>query len=255
MNIKNLINKLLEIFNLQLIKKDISGVVNKRNLSPFQKENDKYNLYFEGLNKSENKHTDNFWKQTRRLDLINLVEFILKKGLSGHFAEVGCWNGHSAYMISKMIAQYKNKEIEFHIFDSFEGLSEIKIKDSNLKKLESNQINQIRSQFVSNENFIKNKVLINFKFVKTYKGWIPEKFNQVENIDFSFVHIDVSLYEPTLKSLEFFFPRLVDGGIIICDDYNSQQLNGVKKAWDEFFLKNKVNFIFAPSMGGSFIVK
>ena len=47
MNIKNLINKLLEIFNLQLIKKDISGVVNKRNLSPFQKENDKYNLYFE----------------------------------------------------------------------------------------------------------------------------------------------------------------------------------------------------------------
>ena len=69
------------------------------------------------------------------------------------------------------------------------------------------------------------------------------------------MHIDVSLYEPTLKSLEFFFPRLVDGGIIICDDYNSQQLNGVKKAWDEFFLKNKVNFLFAPSMGGSFIVK
>ena len=58
---------------------------------------------------------------------------------------------------------------------------------------------------------MKNEVLKDFDFVKIYKGWIPEKFNLVDNSKFSFVHIDVDLYEPTLKSLEFFFPRLEEG--------------------------------------------
>ena len=94
-----------------------------------------------------------------------------------------------------------------------------------------------------------------FNFIKTHKGWIPEKFNEVKNLKFSFVHIDVDLYDPTLKCLEFFFPKVVDGGIIVCDDYNSLEFNGAKKAWDNFFLDKKVSFKFVPSLGSSFIVK
>ena len=59
----------------------------------------------------------------------------------------------------------------------------------------------------------------------------------------------------TLKSLEFFYPKLVDGGIIVCDNYNFKHFNGSKKAWDEFFSDKKVKINFAPSMGGGFIVK
>ena len=256
---KKLINNFLKIFDLELIKKKHSGVVDKRTLSAFQNSNKNYNLYFEGLNRSENKNTDSFWKQSRHLDLLNLVEIVLKKKLRGHFAEAGCWKGHSAYMISKLISLHlkrnKKRDIMFHIFDSFEGLSKITNKDPNIKKLNSKKISLIRNQFVSDEQFVKDKVLKNFDFVKTYKGWIPKKFESVKNIKFSFVHIDVDLYEPTLNSLDFFFPRLIVGGIIVCDDYNSFEFSGAKKAWDEFFLKNKVSFNFAPSMGGSFIIK
>ena len=76
---KKLINNFLKIFDLELIKKKHSGVVDKRTLSAFQNSNKNYNLYFEGLIKSENKDTDNFWKQSRHLDLLNLVEIVLKK--------------------------------------------------------------------------------------------------------------------------------------------------------------------------------
>lgn len=256
---KKLINNLLKIFNLELIKKRSSGVVDKRTLSPFQNTNKNYDLYFEGLVRSENLHTDNFWKQSRHLDLLNLVKIILDNKIDGHFAEAGCWKGHSAYIISKFIFNHilekKNKQIMFHIFDSFEGLSEITEEDPNIKKLDEKKINHIRKQFISDEQFVKNKVLKDFNFIKTYKGWIPQKFEEVKNIKFCFVHIDVDLYEPTLNSLDFFFPRLSNGGIIVCDDYNSLEFNGAKKAWDEFFLNNKVTFKFAPSMGSSFIVK
>ena len=69
------------------------------------------------------------------------------------------------------------------------------------------------------------------------------------------MHIDLDLYLPTLETLQFFFPRLQNGGIIVCDDYNSKMFDGSKKAWDEFFTKNKVKFNFAPTIGGSFIIK
>ena len=246
--IKISINKLLIFLNLKLIKDDVSGVIDKRLLAPFQNSSEKYKLYFEGLNKSQNKNSDNFFKQSRYLDLMQLVEIILNKEIPGDFAEAGCWKGHSSYFISSLIAKH-NKDIKFHIFDSFEGLSEAKEKDENLNKLKERQINQIRTQFISNEHFVKNEVLKDFNFVEIYKGWIPEKFNLVQNLKFSFVHIDVDLYEPTFQSLEFFFPRLQDGGIIVCDDYNSFEFDGAKKAWDDFFSKKKYNIKFCSFFG------
>ena len=255
---RKIINKILEFFNLELIKKNVSGVIDKRNLTPFQSDNESYKLYYEGLIRSQNQDTDNFFKQCRHLDLMSLAKIALANNKVSDFAEAGCWKGHSTYFISKLIDNYNSKNynnIKFHIFDSFEGLSEIKEKDSNVKKLNKNLVEKIKTQFISDENFVKNEVLKDFKFVNIYKGWIPQKFEEVQNREFSFVHIDVDLYEPTLKSLEFFYPRLIDGGIIVCDDYNSQGFNGAKKAWDEFFSKVNVKINYAPAVSGSFAVK
>lgn len=254
MSIKNFLNKFLSPLNIKLVNKKFSGNVDKRDLSPFQNDNKYLKLYYEGLEKSKNEHTDNFFKQSRFLDLVHLSISILKKDQTYDFAECGCWTGHSSYVISKLIQKY-NKNIKFHIFDSFEGLSSNIQKDSGLSNLNKNQLQKMKTQFTSNENFVKSEVLKDFDFIKIYKGWIPNKFHLVEEQKFSFVHIDVDLYEPTLKSLEFFYPKLVDGGIIVCDDYNFKHFNGSKKAWDEFFSDKKVKINFAPSMGGGFIVK
>ena len=256
MNLRNLLNMLLSPFNIKLINRKFGGVIDKRDLLPFQGDNENLKLYYEGLKKSKNIRTDNFFKQSRFLDLINFTEKILQN--QGNqiydFVECGCWTGHSSYIISKLIQKH-NKSINFHIFDSFEGLSSNIENDGQLKNLSSAELKKIRKQFSSSEDFVRNEVLKDFKFVKTYKGWIPEKFFLVENQMFSLVHIDVDLYEPTLKSLEFFFPRLVEGGIIICDDYNSKYFNGSKKAWDKFFRNKKLKVNFSPSLSSSFIIK
>ena len=256
MNLPKLLNMLLSFFNIKLINKKFGGVVDKRELLPFQEGNENLRLYYEGLKKSENTHADNFFKQSRFLDLINLTEKLLQNQENQifDFVECGCWTGHSSYIISKLIKKY-NKDIKFHIFDSFEGLSSNIENDEQLKNLSSDELKRIRKQFSSNEDFVKHEVLKDFKFIKTYKGWIPEKFFLVENNKFSLIHIDVDLYEPTLKSLEFFYPRLVEGGIIVCDDYNSKYFSGSKKAWDEFFSNKKLKVNFSPSLGSSFIIK
>ena len=252
--LKNLINKVLSFLNLKLVNKKFTGFIDKRKISSFDEDSENIKLYFEALKKSENINTDNFFKQSRHLDLINLVKIILKEEKIYDFVECGCWKGHSSYFISKLILK-SEKKIKFHIFDSFEGLSKETPKDNELSKLNKNSIEKIRNQFLSNEDFVRNKVLKEFHFVNIYKGWIPEKFEIIENSKFSFVHIDLDLYEPTYKSLEFFYPRLVNGGIMVCDDYNSKVFNGSKKAWDEFFLKNKFKINFSPSLGGIFVIK
>ena len=57
---------------------------------------------------------------------------------------------------------------------------------------------------------------------------------------FCFVSIDVDLYKTTMAAWEFFYPRMVKGGVIaIYDDYDYPTCPGVTKATDEF-LRNKL---------------
>jgi len=45
--------------------------------------------------------------------------------------------------------------------------------------------------------------LAGFDNIRVFKGWIPERFQEVIGVDFKLVHVDVDLYQPTLDSLAF----------------------------------------------------
>lgn len=252
---KNFVKKIVSLLGYKIIKYNPGiEVINKNDLVSFHKNNSNYKLYEYGLQKSSNEWSDNFYKQNRFINLIQLVKHILSKDEVFDFVECGCWKGHSAFIISKLIEESK-KNIYFHIFDSFEGLSASTEKDQNFHKLNKNENKRVRDQFASSEKFVKERVLKDFNFCKTYKGWIPSRFENVSEKKFSFIHIDVDLYEPTIKSLEFFFPKLEKNGIIVCDDYNYHIFDGAKKAWDEYFSDKEYQFFFENSMGGCFLVK
>ena len=139
--------------------------------------------------------------------------------IKGNIAEVGVYKGGSA----KLISEAKGEK-ELHLFDTFEGLPKLGEKDDN---------NHFKSgQFQVNVKNIKN-YLSKYENVFFHKGFFPATSNQIKNKIFSFVHLDVDLYKSTKDSLEFFYPRMNVGGIIISHDYINAP--GVKKAFDEFF--------------------
>ena len=78
------------------------------------------------------------------------------------------------------------------------------------------------------------RALGEFPSIKFHKGWIPACFEGLPELKYRFVHIDVDLYEPTRDSLEYFYPRLHEGGVIVCDDYAHLQWPGARKALDEY---------------------
>lgn len=167
----------------------------------------------------------------------------LIKNVEGDTVECGAYKGATSYLICSFIqqqAQYK----AHHIFDSFEGLSKPGNQDGSYWK-EGN---------LTTAEEICRASLSQFSFVKYYKGWIPGRFQEVQELAFSFVHIDVDLYQPTLDSIAFFYDRLNKGGVMICDDYGFSTCPGAKKAMDEFFM-DKTEPVIMLTTGQALIIK
>jgi hypothetical protein len=170
-------------------------------------------------------------------ELLSLIEH-----LPGDTVECGVYCGATSELICE---KFKETPKIHHAFDSFEGLSQPLAPDGNAWRKGDLKVAEdiVRKNLASFED----KVII-------YKGWIPERFSEVSNKKFCFVHIDVDLYQPTLDSLRFFYPRLVSGGIIMCDDYGFSTCPGAKKAFDEYIEDKPESIVHVPT-GQGFLVK
>ncbi|MAI28797.1 MAG: macrocin O-methyltransferase [Rickettsiales bacterium] len=179
----------------------------------------------------------------RRLAIQELIK--LTENIKGDTAECGVYLGCGSYIILE--SNIKSHLHKFHhIFDSFQGLSKPEKYDGTY---------WTASAFnVSEEKVNENLSNFDKKYFSTYKGWIPDRFEEISESKFSFVHIDVDLYQPTLDSMRFFYERLNSGGIIICDDYGQTTCPGATKAVDEFLKFKEERMLYLPG-GGGFIIK
>ncbi len=66
------------------------------------------------------------------------------------------------------------------------------------------------------------------------KGFFEDTLDKYAVKKFSFVHLDCDLYEPYKICMEFFYPRMVKGGIILFDEYNDPVYTKCNLAIDEF---------------------
>ena len=142
--------------------------------------------------------------------------------LEGDIAEVGVYQGGSA----KLICEAKGEKT-LHLFDTFEGLPKVTEEDTHfgMKYWETGEFKNTSIEKVKN-------YLSKYNNLRFYKGKFPETAEPINKKQFSFVHLDVDLYQSTLDCLKFFFPRMVNGGIILSHDFHT---NGVKKAFREYF--------------------
>jgi len=139
--------------------------------------------------------------------------------LKGSVAEVGVYKGGSA----KILCEIKGKR-KIHLFDTFEGLPQPSKKDTvKVGWLSDTSLKSVKDYLSEYENIF------------FHKGYFPQTSEDLTSEEFCFVHLDTDLYQSTLDSLEFFWPRMVKGGRIISHDYNALEVIGVKQAFQEFF--------------------
>ncbi|MFA5841409.1 MAG: TylF/MycF/NovP-related O-methyltransferase [Candidatus Paceibacterota bacterium] len=192
-----------------------------------------YDILFDGIIKrTESKRTEpSLWKRDRFYNLYSALDLV--KDIDGDIAECGTYKGVSSFLICSKLKKY-NPEFTgkgVTLIDSFEGLS-APTKEDKLPQ-------ELTGLFTATVENLK-EVLKDFPDVTIYKGWVPEVLKTIEERKYKFVHVDVDLVEPTVGAMEYFMPRMVEGGVLVCDDYASNGWPGTKPGVDKFIEKNNL---------------
>ncbi len=171
--------------------------------------------------------------KAREAFIKDLAKEIKMRNLSGEVAEVGVYRGDFARIIHECFIDRK-----LYLFDTFEGFSEQDLKDSKDGSMGKN----LGQKHFSNTSvdLVLSKMLNSSQCV-IKKGWFPQSASDIKKECFCFVNLDCDLYEPILAGLEFFYPKMVSGGVVLIHEYFSQGYVGVKKAVDEFFASHHLN--------------
>lgn len=170
--------------------------------------------------------------------------------LDGDMAECGVYKGGGALLIARAIVAARSANgrpaVELLLFDTFEGMPDTTGVDAKVHSA---------GDFGDTSLEAVAKVMSPFSFATLRQGLIPASLSGLESRRFSFVHIDVDLYRSTIDCLEFFYPRLVPGGIMVFDDYGVRIYeHAEKKAVDEFFA-SKIEKPISLTNGQTLVIK
>jgi O-methyltransferase len=161
-----------------------------------------------------------------------------QRGLAGAMAEVGVFQGSSAQIICEA-----KDDCFLYLFDTFSGLPEPTGMETRLLR---------RGQFSASLPAVKG-LLEAYTNVRFHPGVFPQSATGMDAVRFSLVHLDADLYSSTLAGLEFFYPRMVPGGIIIAHDYST--LPGVARAFAEFLSERPEAVIELPTTQAMIVVR
>ena len=171
----------------------------------------------------------------QRMNMFHLASAVLFYKVPGEFVELGCHAGKSAVLFQKIIEHY-DKSRTLHVYDSFEGLPEIRPEDGSTP-FRQGQMDTTQEVVLSNfEQVGLNPPVI-------HRGWFEDTLPTQLPEQIAFAHLDGDLYDSIRVSLEYVYPKLSKGAVCLIDDYSDpavfdsvNEWPGVKKACDEFLL-------------------
>lgn len=178
-------------------------------------------------------------------ELFDSLEEIRLNNIQGDLIECGVWKGGNILGIMEYLDFHK-MDRDIWLYDTFTGMTEPSQYDvdiNNYKALDIWQYEVVKcfspleevTQILSKSNYPferLNIVVGDICITLKNKRNIPEKI--------ALLRLDTDWYESTKIELEVLYPNLVEGGILIIDDYG--HWSGAKKATDEFFSNKEINF-------------
>lgn len=160
------------------------------------------------------------------------ADYTREIGLKGSVAECGVFYGETAMFINKY---WKDRTL--YLCDTFEGFVDNDVMEEEIKFDAFKAGSFTYSGFkVETPELMMDTVKTRMLYpgnVKIYQGRFPESIYGIED-KFSFVNLDMDLYQAQLDGLRFFWDKMEVGGVILLHDYFHPELPGVKAAVSDF---------------------
>lgn len=186
-------------------------------------------------------------------ELFNMI-----KEIPGAIVECGIFKGASftrfAMFREIFNSPFSKKILGFDTFGDFPETSfgddkkprEKQITDAGLESISKDQLIEI----LKHKGVDKNVELIEGDITES----VPAYIKKHPELKISLLNLDTDIYEPAVTILEYLYPRLTIGGVLIIDDYET--FPGESKAVDDYFKDKPMEIKKFPfSLSPSYIIK
>lgn len=197
----------------------------------------------------------------RLFSLIEAVRYVHRHAIPGAIVECGVWRGGAVMAAALTLRQLGCGDRLFYLYDTFTGMTEPDERDMSVdgKTDPREKFRQTRTGcdtsdwcFASREEVERNMAttgydserfaIVSGKVEDTLPATLPDKI--------AILRLDTDWYKSTKHEMVHLFPRLVSGGVLIVDDYNTW--SGSRRAVDEYLDAAAIPVSFA-NVGGSVV--
>ena len=207
-------------------------------------------------------YENNFYLSCQPIRIVKLLVHyeIFKKvnSIPGAIVDCGVFKGSSLVRFAMLRDLFGNnfskKIIGFDVFGKFPKSKYVDDKKDIRKFVkEAGNVSISKPQLLKilkNKGLETNVDLVKGDITKT----VPKYLKKHPELRISLLNLDVDIYEPSVTILEYLYPRIVKGGILLLDDFGF--FSGETQAIEEYFRKKKIKIKkHALSMTPAYVIK
>ncbi|QYK53603.1 MAG: class I SAM-dependent methyltransferase [Fimbriimonadaceae bacterium] len=250
MGLKGVVRKLLESqgYRVELIQPEPENIYNQDGLRSihnhdFMNDARFQSAYTRGMLASEKDYTWH-WRVH-----VGLWAASVAAKLPGDFIECGVNRG---FLSSAIMHDLNWDEFDktFWLLDTFAGIDPRFVSD---EEKTSGILERNEGEFYVGGVDIVRKNFSEWKNVQIVVGAIPETLAQVACDQVAYLHLDMNCAPPEVAAFEYFWPKLVPGGVVLLDDYAYRGYESQKAAMDRCAMAVGVRILSLPTGQGLMI--
>ena len=179
--------------------------------------------------------------------------------LNGDFVECGVNKGFMSRIVMDYL-DFGQRNSTFYLLDTFQGFDEQYLTPRERKVLQAyakdhHKFNKPWQMGIYEPCYdVVVRAFNRFDNVRIIKGTIPDTLAEVKTERVAYLSIDMNCVGPEIAAIEYFWPKLVQGGIVILDDYGWSAHLAQKLAMDGFATKVGKKILSLPT-GQGLIIK
>jgi len=156
----------------------------------------------------------------------------LASRIDGDFVECGTDHGGTAIAVMEYL-DFARLNKKFWLLDTFNGLVG---GDSYLDYADC--FDRVQKTFAQRS------------YVHLVRGAVPSTLTQVTAKKVAYLHLDMNATEPEIAALEYFWPLMDSGAVVVMDDYGWPRHKAQKAGFDRFAAAHSVEILQLPTGQG-----
>jgi hypothetical protein len=170
--------------------------------------------------------------------VVDATRFCVRRQVTGAFAECGVWRGGSVLAMILTLQELGVQDREIHLYDTFEGMT--RPTEEDVSELDGSALDawtkageqgqrawpEVFGDDRFNEDDVRRTLLSTgypAEHIRLVRGPVEETLPTHAPERLALLRLDTDWYESTRHELLHLYPRLVDGGVLIIDDYGHWQ--------------------------------